>query len=80
MQKNGYRESTIRGTVHTLKAVGRKCNLLEPEFVKAHLNGMGCGFNRKEKIWEDLDRFYKYKGIAWVKQHAASARRHLGTA
>ena len=80
MQKNGYRESTIRGTVHTLKAVGRKCNLLEPEFVKAHLTRMECGINRKEKICEDLDRFYKYKGIAWVKQHAASARRRLGTA
>lgn len=46
------------GAVHTLKVVGRKCKLLEPEFAKAHLTRMECRINRKEKICEDLDRFF----------------------
>ena len=28
-----------------------------------------CSINRKGKICEDLDRFYKYKKFSWVKPH-----------
>ena len=37
MKKNGYRDATIAGTVHTLKALTHKCNLLAPESAKAYL-------------------------------------------
>jgi integrase len=67
MKKEGYRDSTIRGTVHTLKAVAHNANLLEPESVKAYLARAECSINRKEKITEDLDRFYKWKNVQWVK-------------
>ena len=69
LNKNGYRDSTIRGTVHTLKALAHHVNLLDPESVKAHLAKAECSINRKAKICEDLDRFYKYKGTQWVKPH-----------
>lgn len=63
LKKNGYRESTIRGTVQALKALTHHVNLLEPESVKAYLANAECSINRKGKVAEDLDRFYRYKGI-----------------
>jgi len=66
-KKNGYKESTIRGTVHTLKALAHHVNLLDPEAVKAYLAKAECSVNRKGKVVEDLDRFYKYKAIEWQK-------------
>jgi len=67
LQKNGYRESTIRGTVHSLKALTHHVDLLDPKAVKAHLARAECSINRKGKLVEDLDRFCRYKGIQWVK-------------
>jgi integrase len=70
LKKNGYRDSTVRSTVATLKALANKVNLLEPESVKAYLaNAEHISINRKGKISEDLDRFYKYKQISWLKPH-----------
>jgi hypothetical protein len=37
MSKQGSGDATIRASVKTLKAVGRRVNLLEPETVKGHL-------------------------------------------
>jgi integrase len=62
MRKEGYRDSTIRGTVNTLKAVGKRTDLLNPESVKAWLTSSPVSINRKEKICQDLARFYKWKG------------------
>ena len=67
LQKNGYRDSTIRGTVSSLKALTHHVSLLDPEAVKSHLAKAECSINRKVKITEDLDRFYKYKAINWTK-------------
>ena len=61
MQSNGYRPATIQHTVRTLKAVARRARLLEPEKVKAYLGKAEVSENRKIKICEDLDRFYKWK-------------------
>jgi integrase len=69
MKKNGYHDATIHGTVHTLKALAHKCKLLEPESAKAYLAKAEFSINRKQKICEDLDRFYGYKGIQWQKPH-----------
>lgn len=68
MKKEGYRDSTIRGTVHTLKAVAHQANLSNPESVKAYLAKAECSINRKE-ITEDLDCLYKWKNIQRVKPH-----------
>ena len=61
LKKNGYRDSTISGTVHTLKALAHNVNLLNPESVRAYLAKAECSINRRGKVAEDLDRFYRYK-------------------
>jgi len=53
--------------VQALKALTRHVNLLDPELVKGYLAKAECSINRKGKVCEDLDRFYKYKGIQWSK-------------
>jgi integrase len=35
--------------------------------VKGYLAKTECSINRKGKIIEDLDRYYKYKGVHWLK-------------
>jgi integrase len=65
MRKQGYRPSTIRSCVNTLKAVAKRANLLDPEDVKTYLAAASVSVNRKEKICQDVARFYKYKGIRW---------------
>ena len=67
MKKNGFRDSTILGTVHTLKALVAHVELSQPESVKAYLANASSSINRKAKVVEDLDRFYRYKGIQWLK-------------
>ena len=67
MQSNGYRPATISHTVRTLKAVARRANLLDPEKVKEYLGKAEVSENRKIKICEDLDRFYRWKAIPFQK-------------
>jgi integrase len=69
MAKQGYADTTIRASVKTLKALGKRVNLLEPEIVKGHLTTLQVSETRKQKITEDLDRFYKFKQIPFDKPH-----------
>jgi integrase len=69
MTKQGYSESTIRASVKTLKAIGRRINLLEPDTAKVHLTTLQVTETRKQKITEDLSRFYKYLKIPFDKPH-----------
>ncbi len=55
--------------MQALKALTHHVNLQDPEAVKAYLANVECSINRKGKIVEDLDRFYKYKQISWLKPH-----------
>jgi integrase len=61
MRKQGYRPSTIHAAVSTLKAVAKKANLLNQDAVKTHLASISVSVGRKEKICQDLARFYKFK-------------------
>jgi len=65
MQRQGYRPSTIRSSINTLRAVAKNANLLNPDAVKTHLASRNVSVGRKEKICEDLARFYKFKRIAF---------------
>jgi len=67
MKKNVFKDSTVLATVHTLKAVTNNVNLTDLESVKAYLARAGGSINRKGEVVEDLDRFYRYKGIQWVR-------------
>jgi len=51
--------------IHTHKALTHHCNLLNTESAKTYLAKAESSINRKQKICEDLDRFYKYKNIQW---------------
>jgi integrase len=66
MQKQGYRPSTIRGCVNTLKAIAKRTDLLNPEAAKTYLISANLTSGRKEKICQDLARFYKFKQIAFT--------------
>jgi len=63
MRKEGYRPSTIRACINTLKSVAKRTNLLSPEAVKTYLAYANLTSGRKEKICQDLARFYKLKRI-----------------
>ena len=67
MEKEGYRPSTIRGAVKNLKALGRHCNILHPEELKAYLARANYGDNNKDKIIGDIARFYKSLKIEWYR-------------
>jgi hypothetical protein len=58
MQKQGYRPTTIKACVQTLKSVAKRANLLDPEAVKQYIGSAQVGINRKQKITEDVARFY----------------------
>jgi len=67
MQKQGYRPSTVRAAVKTLRAVGRRCDFLDPETFKDYLSKAKYGENRRDKILGDVDRLYKQLGIKWYR-------------
>jgi len=49
MQKQGYRESTIRSSVSALKSVARNANLLNPDDVKGYLARLS-GFHFRGRV------------------------------
>ena len=66
MRKEGYRESTCYYAVRVLKRLDRKVNILEPEAVKRFLANCNWTEGGRERVVEDLDRFYsRFKGIKW---------------
>ena len=69
MKKQGYRESTILNTVSSLKPIARRTNLLDPEQAKHYLAKATLSENRKDKLTQDLARFYRYKSIPFNKPH-----------
>jgi hypothetical protein len=60
MQKAGYRPSTVKTRIRSLKAVARRANLLDPESVKGYLATASVSVNRKQTVTEHLARFYKF--------------------
>ena len=61
MQKSGYRPSTIRSAVGSLKAIARRTSLTSPETVKTYMESGTFSQNRKQTVYEHLTRFYKWK-------------------
>jgi integrase len=67
MRKEGYRESTCYYAVRVLKRLDRRVNILEPEAVKRFLANSAWSEGGKERVVEDLDLLYNYKGIKWAR-------------
>jgi hypothetical protein len=69
MAKQGYAETTVLAGVKTLKALGRHVDILQPQSAQSFLASHKVSETRKQKICEDLCRFYKYKQIPFDKPH-----------
>ncbi len=69
MQKQGYRESTIRNTISSLKPIAKRTNILDPEQAKEYVAKTTLSENRKDKLTQDLARFNQYKTIPFIKPH-----------
>jgi hypothetical protein len=67
MKRQGYRESTCYYSVRTLKRLDRRCNINEPEAVKRFLASCSWSEGGKQRITEEVGRFYKYSGIKWER-------------
>jgi integrase len=67
MRKQGYRESTITSTIQALRSIARRADILNPESAKAYLASALLSEGRKEKLSDDLARFYRYKNISFDK-------------
>ena len=65
MRKQGYRESTCYFSVRSVKRLGRRCNISEPEAVKRFLANSNWSEGGKVRIAEEVDRYYRYQGIKW---------------
>jgi hypothetical protein len=68
MRKEGYSEHTIISGVKVLRRLDRRCDVLDPESVKRFL-GNATSFNvgGKLRFMEDVDRFYRFMHVTWVK-------------
>lgn len=67
MRSQGYKESTVCGAVAALKGVANKADIFNSEAVKQYLAKAALSEGRKEKITDDLARFYKHENIAFDK-------------
>jgi hypothetical protein len=67
MQRTGYRNSTVKTCIRTLKGLARRTNLLDPESVKSHLASAQLSENRKTKVLEDVSRFYAFLKIPFER-------------
>jgi len=67
MQREGYKNSTIKSAIKTLKAVANRCNITNPIELKTHLATANYTQNRKHKIICDIARLYRQLGIQWER-------------
>ncbi len=65
MRKEGYRESNCYHAVRSLKRLDRRCNIMEPNSVGRFLADCDWNEGGKQRITEEVDRFYRYEGIKW---------------
>jgi hypothetical protein len=63
MEKEGYRQATVRSAIEALKSVARQAELLDVEGVKTYLAKSAFSDSRKERLSNDLLQFYKYSGL-----------------
>jgi integrase len=67
MSREGYKNSTIKSAIKTLKAVAHHCNIAIPNELKSYLATATYTENRKHKIVCDAARLYRQLGIKWER-------------
>jgi integrase len=65
MTREGYKRSTIKSAVKTLKAVANRCSITNPTELKTYLATATYTQNRRHKIITDANRLYRQLGIKW---------------
>jgi hypothetical protein len=63
MQRQGFRHATCYCAVRALRRVARRTNILNPEAVKAFLAIVSWSESGRERVVNDLVRFYAYENI-----------------
>jgi integrase len=59
------RNSTVQSNVKALKALAKRTDLLDPESAKEHLALAQLSEGRKQILAQYLERFYRFKGVAF---------------
>jgi len=67
MQRQGYRHATYYSAVRALRRLAKHVDILNPEAVKTFLAAASWSESGKERIVNDLARYYRYKGIPFDK-------------
>jgi integrase len=67
MEKEGYRPATVRSAIEALKSVARHAKLLDSEAVKTYLARAKVSEGRKERVSNDILRFYRYNHLPFEK-------------
>ena len=67
MEKEGYRTATTRYAVEALRSLSRRVDIFDTEAVKSFLAKAEVSEGRKERLSNDLARFYRYKGLHFDK-------------
>jgi hypothetical protein len=62
MEKEGYRPSTTRFVVEALKSLSRCVDLYDTDAMKTYLAKAKVSDGRKERLSNDVARFYRSKG------------------
>jgi hypothetical protein len=63
MGKESYRSATVRSAIEALKSIARHVEILDADAVKIYLAKATFSHSCKERLSNDLLRFYKYKGL-----------------
>jgi integrase len=67
MERRGYRHATCYTAVKSLRRLSRRVNILDTEAVKGFLATVSWSESGKERMVNDLVRFYGYKDIPFDK-------------
>ena len=67
LKKNGRAESTIEAVVQRLHTLAKRCNILDPDAVKAYLANSNQKNSTKECTASMYTTFLQYKHIKWEK-------------
>jgi integrase len=67
MQRRGFRHATCYTAVRALKRLSKHADILNLEEVKTYLANVQWSESGKERLVNDLTRFYAYKNIPFDK-------------
>jgi type 1 fimbriae regulatory protein FimB/type 1 fimbriae regulatory protein FimE len=67
MEKQGYRPATTRCAVEALRSLSRRVDLFDTDAVKGFLAKAKVSDGRKERLSNDLARFYRFRDVPFEK-------------